>query len=159
MSRKTTKKRKENSGSKGLRKIKIYKFVWPFSSYRVHMASLSKNFDFNLRRDHQKNFLWASRLWVGRRKEPILGYVPKNYEKENSGSKGLRKIKIYKFVWPFSSYRVHMASLSKNFDFNLRRDHQKNFLWASRLWVGRQKEPILGYVPKNYEKEKREFRQ
>ena len=35
-------------------KIKIYKFVWPFSSYRVHMASLSKNFDFNLRRDHQK---------------------------------------------------------------------------------------------------------
>ena len=69
------------------------------------------------------------------------------------------KIKIYKFVWPFSSYRVHMASLSKNFDFNLRRDHQKNFLWASRLWVGRRKDPILGYVAKNYEKEKREFRQ
>ena len=28
-----------------------------------------------------KNFLWASRLWVGRRKEPILGYVPKNDKK------------------------------------------------------------------------------
>ena len=161
MSRKTMKKRKENSGSKGLMKIKIYKFVWPFSSYRVHMASLSKNFDFNLRRDHQKNFLWASRLWVGRRKEPILGYVPKTTKKrkENSGSKGIRKIKIYKFVWPFFSYRVHMASLSKNFDFNIKRDHKKNFLWASRLRVGRQKDPILGYVPKIYEKEKREFRQ
>ena len=36
-----------------------------------------------------KKFLWASRLWVGRRKEPILGYVPKNYVKKNSGSKGL----------------------------------------------------------------------
>ena len=31
-------------------------------------------------------------------KKLILGYVPKNYEKKNSGSKGLKKIKIYKFV-------------------------------------------------------------
>ena len=38
-----------------------------------------------------KNFLWASRLWVGRRKEPILDYVPKNYEKKNSVHKGLRR--------------------------------------------------------------------
>ena len=32
-----------------------------------------------------------SRSWkkVRRRKEPILGYVSKNYEKKNSGSKGL----------------------------------------------------------------------
>ena len=37
----------------------------------------------------KKNFLWASRLWVGRRKEPILGYVPKNDEKKNSGGTGL----------------------------------------------------------------------
>ena len=32
---------------------------------------------------------WATPLWVGRRKEPILGYVSKNYEKKNSGTKGL----------------------------------------------------------------------
>ena len=32
----------------------------------------------------EKNFLWAPRLWVGRRKEPILGYVLKNGEKSNS---------------------------------------------------------------------------
>ena len=56
------------------------------------MASFSKTFDFNLRRDHQKNFLWASRLWVGRRKEPVLGYVPKNDDKKNSGGEGLTKI-------------------------------------------------------------------
>ena len=37
-----------------------------------------------------KKFLWASRLWVGRWKEPILGYDSKNYEKKNSGSKGLK---------------------------------------------------------------------
>ena len=55
------------------------------------MASFIKTFDFNLRRDHQKNLLWASRLWVGRRKEPILGYVPKKDEKNNSGGKGLKQ--------------------------------------------------------------------
>ena len=52
-------------------------------------ATQCQNFDFNMRRDHQKNFLWASRLWVGGRKELILGYVPKNYERKNSGSNGL----------------------------------------------------------------------
>ena len=37
-----------------------------------------------------KKILWASRLWVGRRKKPILGYVSKNYKKNNnSGTKGL----------------------------------------------------------------------
>ena len=44
-----------------------------------------------------KKILWESQLWDGRRKEPILGYVPKKLKK-NSGSKGLKKIKIYKFV-------------------------------------------------------------
>ena len=29
-------------------------------------------------------------LCVGRRKDPIFGYVPKNFEKNNSGSKGLK---------------------------------------------------------------------
>ena len=31
-------------------------------------------------------------------KKPILGYVSKNYEKKNSGTKGLKKMKIYKFL-------------------------------------------------------------
>ena len=48
-----------------------------------------RNFNSILRRDHQKNFLWAFRLWVGRRKEPILGYVPKNNEKKNLVHKGI----------------------------------------------------------------------
>ena len=45
------------------------------------MVTFTKSYDFNLRKDHQKIFLWASRLWVGRRKGPILGYIPKNDEK------------------------------------------------------------------------------
>ena len=45
-------------------------------------GTVKQKFDFNLRSDHEKNFLWASRLWVGRRKEPILGYVLKNYNKK-----------------------------------------------------------------------------
>ena len=58
--------------------------------YQDEFVLYCQNFNFEIRRDHQKNFLWASRLWVGRRKEPILGYVPKNDEKKNSGCKGLR---------------------------------------------------------------------
>ena len=45
-----------------------------------------------------KNFPWASDLWVGRRKEPILGYVAKNDEKKNLVHKGLNigsKLEIY----------------------------------------------------------------
>ena len=52
-----------------------------------------QNFNFKIRKDHQKNFLWESRLWVGRRKEPILGYVPKNDKKKNFVHKGLKIIK------------------------------------------------------------------
>ena len=33
----------------------------------------------------------------------ILGYVSKNYEKKNSGSKGLNKMKTYKFVQLFTA--------------------------------------------------------
>ena len=51
---------------------------------------VKQKFRFQFKKGSSKNFLWASRLWVGRRKEPILGYVPKNYKKKNSGSKELR---------------------------------------------------------------------
>ena len=79
----------------------------------------------------------------------------KNYEKKNLGSKGLKKMKIYKFVKSFTSQRAIYDTFSQNFYFNLRRDNNnKKILWASRLWVGRRKEPILAYVPKNYEKKK-----
>ena len=48
----------------------------------------------------KKKILWASRLWVGRRKEPILGYVPKNDEKKNSVHKGLRRDhKKISYIW------------------------------------------------------------
>ena len=39
------------------------------------------NFDFNLRRDHQENFLWPSLLWVGRRKKTILAMWQKTAKK------------------------------------------------------------------------------
>ena len=43
--------------------------------------------NFDIRRDHQINYLCASWLWGCRRKEPILGYVLKNVEKKNQGKK------------------------------------------------------------------------
>ena len=40
-----------------------------------------------------------------------------------------------------------LVKFGENFDFQKRRDHGYFFLWASRLWVGRQK-LILGYISK-----------
>ena len=40
-------------------------------------------------RKSSKNFLWASRLWVGGWKEPVLSYVKKINEKKNPGTNGL----------------------------------------------------------------------
>ena len=48
--------------------------------------------------DPQKNFLWALRLWVGRRKEPSLSYVTKNDEIKNPGTTGLI-ILLTDFSW------------------------------------------------------------
>ena len=48
----------------------------------LYIGRLTQNF--NLKSDPKKKFLWASRLWVCRPKEPILGYDTRNYEKKNS---------------------------------------------------------------------------
>ena len=58
-----------------------------------HLAKLSI-----LRRDHQENFLWSSRLWVGRRKERFLDYVLKKRRKKNSRGKGLRQRPVWSNV-------------------------------------------------------------
>ena len=68
----------------------------PFNAQEYTGIPFYRNFNSILRRDHQKIFLWTSRLWVGRQKEPILGYVPKNDEKKNLVHKGLKKMKISK---------------------------------------------------------------
>ena len=36
----------------------------------------------------EKKIPWAPRFWVGRREEPILGYVPENDEKRIHAFKG-----------------------------------------------------------------------
>ena len=53
------------------------------------MASLSKNFNFNLRRDHQKiSYEHRNYESVDEKSLAILGYVPKNYEKRIQAVKG-----------------------------------------------------------------------
>ena len=47
---------------------------YPFESQRRVYSTFDQNFDFKIRREHQKNFLWAPHPWVDRRYEPILGY-------------------------------------------------------------------------------------
>ena len=67
----------------------VFSLCLPFNAQEDTGVPFHRNFNSILRKDHQKNFLWASRLWVGRRNEPILGYVPKNDEKKNLAHKGL----------------------------------------------------------------------
>ena len=57
----------------------------PFNAQEDTGVPFHRNINSILRRDHQKNFLWASRLWVGRQKAHILGYVPKNDKKKEFG--------------------------------------------------------------------------
>ena len=45
-----------------------------------------------------KKFLWASRLWVGRRQDSLLRFIAKSDEKLNSGVKALNsEAKFWKF--------------------------------------------------------------
>ena len=62
----------------------------PFVPSVLNRVRLTKIYNFNLRRDLQKNFLWASHLWVGRWKEPLLSYVTRNDEKKESGHKWVK---------------------------------------------------------------------
>ena len=43
-----------------------------------------------IKMDHRKNFLWASRLWVGRRQDQLLCYISIINGKQYSGTNGLR---------------------------------------------------------------------
>ena len=45
-----------------------------------------------------------------------------------------------------------MLHIEPNFLFQFKKGSPKNFLWASRLWVGRQQEHTLGYITKTCEK-------
>ena len=69
----------------------LYCWISPFNpllpdgnySYFTNKISLKK-------RDHEKNFLWAPRLWGGRRWDPLLGYILKFNGKKVSGGEGLK---------------------------------------------------------------------
>ena len=83
---------------------------YPFNAQEDTGVLYHWNFNSILRRDHQKKFLWASRLWVGRRKERTLGYVPKNDEKENLVHKGLRPLLRINF-FRGSSHNLALVSV------------------------------------------------
>ena len=84
---------------------------------------LSPKFQFYFKKGSSKNFLWASRLWVGRRIEPILGYVPKN-EKKNLVHKGLN------YRWHDSSiYLALICYSTSNFFYHLIHYIYKSFLY------------------------------
>ena len=65
--------------------MKLFHIAVPkgLNAFCIIHATQWENFDFKLRREHRKKL-----LWVGRRKEPILGYLPKNDEKRIHALKG-----------------------------------------------------------------------
>ena len=98
----------------------------PLTPWRTLVSPYHWNFNSILRRDHQKNFLWASRLWVGR-KRAYLRYVPKNDEKKNLAHKGLKKMKISKLHWPFNAQDDTGVPLSLKFQFYIKKGWSKKF--------------------------------
>ena len=100
--------------------------------------------------------LHANHAWDDRGRGPSVRSTPSGWPSllhywnwvpfwVNCAQSGLITLTHYCLTGPFVPVLLKFR-LTKS------RDIRKNFLWASRLWVGRQKEPILGYVPKNYEK-------
>ena len=89
MSRKNVEKK--NLLHKGLKKMKIFKLHRPFNAQEDTSDPFHWNFNSIFKEGIIKKILWASRLWVGRRKEPILGYISKNDEKMNLVHKGLTR--------------------------------------------------------------------
>ena len=69
----------------------IERLFLTITCHRPIYGTFGQNFLFQFIEGSQKKFLWASRLWVGRRKEPISGYVMKNDEKNYSAANGLIK--------------------------------------------------------------------
>ena len=70
-------------GIKALINTQVLININPFVPSVLNIVRLTKISILILRRDPQKNYLWASRPWFSRRKEPILSYVTKNDEKKN----------------------------------------------------------------------------
>ena len=62
-------------------------------------------------------------LWVGRRKEPILGYVPKNDEKKNFVQKGLKRRQplhlLNKITYNTSMDATYASATQKNSKLNM----------------------------------------
>ena len=58
--------------------------------YLVCMAKISIK-----KKDHRKNSLWASRLWVSTQYEPLLGYISKINGKQNSDTNGLMMWSVF----------------------------------------------------------------
>ena len=56
-------------------------------AYRLFWERLS-NFYYNFKKGSPKNFQWVLRLWVGRRKVPLIGYVPKKGERRLQAVEG-----------------------------------------------------------------------
>ena len=62
-------------------------YILPNGNYSYPIAN--QNLYFNIQRDHGKKFPWAMRLWIGRRRDPILGNISKFEWKTVSSSNGL----------------------------------------------------------------------
>ena len=73
----------------------------------LYMARLARNFDFNFSKGLSKkiSYIWAPRLWAGRRKEPILGYMSrkttkKEFRQSKVGEKLIQNDYNFKYLIP-----------------------------------------------------------
>ena len=111
------------------------------------IVTVSSKFRFQKKKGYRKKFLWAPRLWVGRRWEPILGYISKFDGIKVSGINGLKKMIFFLTFMTHYCLTATIVTVLSKFRFKNKKGSKKNFLWAPRLWVGRRWS-ILGYISK-----------
>ena len=101
------------------------------------MQRSAKNFDFNLRKDHQKIPMSVATMG-GQTKRAYLTRCPEKLRKKiQVASKGLKENAKLHICLALYCLALHIRNAVQNFDFNLRWDHQKDFQEFDK-----RKEPI-----------------
>ena len=110
---------------KGLRKWKFTNFLNPLLPIAYESAQIDKISVLKLEGIIKKISYERRDYESVEEKSLPQAMSRKKLWKKNTGTKGLKKMKIYKFLWPFTAYCVQKCTNWQNFDSEIRRDHQK----------------------------------
>ena len=92
--------------------------IWVTNS---QYCTYGQYFDFKIRRDNKRIFLWALRLWVSRLSQLIVGCLSKA-----DGKRAHAKTVKFFFNSLIVAYRPQYCKHGQNFNLKIRKDYQEN---------------------------------